>query len=191
MGFQRGQSGTEYLSNYTVAAAAVLIVIGALVYLGVLNPSQPDVCIFQKGLSCETHLLKQGNSMATLKIKNQFNDAIVISDVLCSAEPVNPSTGIPNRAWNSYEAPASNKPAVNSVTLPQPANLQPIVLAEESFELNVFCYTENGGDMKLIPSGERFNKGIVFIKFRLNSSPAIPGSSFYHVIQGNLQGKMN
>ena len=185
MGFSKGQSGTEYLSNYTIAAVVVLIIIGALVYLGVLNPSQPDICIFQKGLGCETFYLKQGIDNATLKVKNQFDDAIVIAGVICSAELVNPGTALPSsRAWTdgySVNTLVNNKPVTST------PGTNPVVLAAESFDLNTYCYAENGNGMGSILKGERF-KGIVFIRYRFNSSPSIMG---YHVIQGNLQGKMN
>ncbi len=185
MGFLKGQSGTEYLSNYTIAAVVVLIIIGALVYLGVLNPSQPDICIFQKGLGCETFYLKQGKDNATLKVKNQFDDAIVIAGVICSAEQVDPGTALPaTRGWgdaNSVNTLVNNKPVTSA------PNTNPVILAADSFDLNTYCYAENGNGIGTILGGERL-KSIVFIRYRFNSSPSIMG---YHVIQGNLQGKMN
>jgi len=188
MGFLRGQAGMEYLSNYTITAVVVIIVIATIVYLGVLNPTAPDICIFQKGLSCDSHYLKQGENKATVKINNQFEDAIVIYGVICSGEQVNPGTGIPNlRNWND---PSSDRPIVNGTSLPVvPPESGPVVLSMESFNMSVYCYAENGQPMGNLASGERF-KGLVFIRYRFNSSPAVPGL-FEHVIQGNLQGKMN
>ncbi len=194
MGYLRGQSGTEYLSNYTIAGVVVIIIIAALFSSGVLDSlfNPPEICVFQKGIQCESHYLKKGDPAAKLTMKNQFDDAIVISGVICSAQAINPSTALPvDRVWNDpLSAPlGTTYPSVNGQHVSSTS--QPFVLARESFELKVVCYQADGsGFIDSLPSTERF-KGIVFIQYRLNSSPNIPGSSFMHVIQGNLQGKPN
>jgi hypothetical protein len=193
MGLLKGQSGTEYLSNYTIAAVVVIIAIGALAYLGVFNFNQPEICVFQKGLGCESQYLKQGQDYATVKLMNQFEDAIVVMGVICSAEPINPANALPTgRGWNDplpAESPLGNTyPSVNGQQITAASN--PVVLSQESFELKVVCYAENGNFLGSLSSTDRF-KGIAFVRYRLNSSPNVPGSSFIHVIQGNLQGKPN
>ncbi|MFH1470922.1 MAG: hypothetical protein ABIF01_04190 [Candidatus Micrarchaeota archaeon] len=185
MGFLRGQGGVEYISNYTIAGVIVLIIIAALIYLGVFNPNQPDVCIFQKGLNCESNYIKQGEDNAKLKIMNQFDDAIVIKGVLCSGEPIDPSSGLPYaRTWGD---PHSGQALVDG----QQVSSSPIVLPSNTFELETYCYTEKSFGLGSLPPSERF-KGIVFIRYRLNSSPDLPGGAgFLHVVQGNLQGRLN
>ncbi len=181
MGFLKGQSSSEYLSNYTIASAVILIVLAALTYMGLWNwlfPSQVPICIFQKGLDCDTHYIQYENDTARLVLFNQFEDAIVISAAVCSAENVNPATALPyGRNWND---PPTNRPKVNNQDLSVD---NPIVKANERFELEIHCYAKNGNGIGTLSRQERY-AGLVFIQYRLNSSPAM----FTHMIHGNLQG---
>ncbi|MFH1447629.1 MAG: hypothetical protein ABIG39_02090 [Candidatus Micrarchaeota archaeon] len=187
----KGQTSTEYLSNYTIASAVVIIILIALSYMGVWSwifPDQLQICIFQKGLDCESYYIQEGNSMATLKIYNQFEESIVISGVLCSAEDVDPGTALPyGKSWNEAPMP-SQRPVVDGITLPQPVPAfftLPIIAPSEPFDVSVYCYTADGtAGLESLSRDDRF-VGLVFIKYRLNSSPAL----FEHMIHGNLQGR--
>ena len=54
---KRGQAALEFLMTYGWAILVVLVVIGALAYFGVLNPSilLPEKCTLTTGLACKDH----------------------------------------------------------------------------------------------------------------------------------------
>lgn len=55
---KRSQAAMEFLMTYGWAILLVLIVMAALVYLGVLNPSKllPDKCVFTQGIQCKDYI---------------------------------------------------------------------------------------------------------------------------------------
>ncbi len=174
MGFSKAQASAEYLSNYAIAAIIIVIVLAAFTYLGWLFPNRPPICIFQNGLECDSHYIKLGSDMVSVKVYNRFPDAIVVSGVLCSSEAINPATSLPpSRQFND---PASNLPSINGGPLPQ------TVMPGASFDISTYCFTETGAGAGSLTRQDRF-QGIVFLKYRLNSSPSL----FTHIIQGNLQ----
>ena len=57
---RRSQAAMEFLLTYGWAILVVLVVIGALAYFGVLDPSQlfPDKCLFGPGIgTCKDHMI--------------------------------------------------------------------------------------------------------------------------------------
>lgn len=197
MGSRRGQISAEYLSNYTIAAVVIVIVLAAFTYFGVWDMilhNEPPICIFQKGVGCTSHYIQRGNPMIKLNLYNDMSDAIVISGVICSAEPINPATALPMKSdgtardWND---PSTNRPTINGIPLPQtfPEN-NPVIRSTEAFEVSVYCFTEGSASITTLNPQDRY-RGLVFIQYRMNSSPNIPGSSFVHTLQGNLQGRPN
>ena len=80
----KAQASAEYLSNYAIAAIIIVIVLAAFTYLGWLFPNRPPICIFQNGLECDSHYIKLGSNMVSVKAYNRFPDAIVI---MTSAAP--------------------------------------------------------------------------------------------------------
>jgi hypothetical protein len=118
-----------------------------------------------------------------MKLYNTFEDGIVIYGVICSGESINPATALPyNRDWN---LPSSPVVVYNQTTYTIPSNL-PSIGPREYFELKAYCFTDKGAGVGSLTRQDRF-KGIIFINYRLNSSP----SMFMHVIQGNVQGSPN
>jgi hypothetical protein len=188
----RGQSSAEYLSNYTIAAIVIVAMLAAFTYLGVwdllLNKGAP-ICIFQKGLLCDSYYLKSGDDIATLKILNEFNDAIVIKGVICSGEAIDPATGLPQGRTFAGITP---RPQVDGVAIPiTPPPPYPTIPKGETFELKTPCYIPTGAGVG--STGTARFVGIVFIRYQLNSSPSSPifAGSFEHTIQGNLQSSPN
>lgn len=57
---RRGQAALEFLMTYGWAILVVLVIIGALGYFGVLNPSNlvPEKCTMQTGLTCQDYKLE-------------------------------------------------------------------------------------------------------------------------------------
>ncbi|MFH1400570.1 MAG: hypothetical protein ABIH41_03560 [Nanoarchaeota archaeon] len=54
MGARKGQAALEFLTTYGWAFLVVLVMIGALAYFGVLDPSRflPEKCVFGSGVGC-------------------------------------------------------------------------------------------------------------------------------------------
>lgn len=61
---RRGQAAMEFLMTYGWAILVVLVVIGALAYFGILNPSTllPERCELQMGIACKDHLVTTNTS---------------------------------------------------------------------------------------------------------------------------------
>ena len=88
---RKGQAAMEFLMTYGWAILVVLIVIGALGYFGVLNPSimLPEKCTLQLGLNCKNHILRitpsaspamlDPNSTIFLELENGMGKGIIIT----------------------------------------------------------------------------------------------------------------
>jgi len=73
----KGQAALEFLSTYGWAFLVLLIMIGALTYFGVLNPSKmlPDRCIFSPEIQCvESKVVgnQGGDGMLRFRITNNI-----------------------------------------------------------------------------------------------------------------------
>ena len=73
----KGQAALEFLSTYGWAFLVLLIMIGALTYFGVLNPSKmlPDRCMFSPEIQCvESKVVgnQGGNGMLRFRITNNI-----------------------------------------------------------------------------------------------------------------------
>ena len=74
---KKSQSALEFLTTYGWAFLVILIMIGALSYFGVLDPSRflPDKCIFGAGLGACQEFTAFGDSVV-FKITNDFGSPI-------------------------------------------------------------------------------------------------------------------
>ncbi|MFT4309863.1 MAG: hypothetical protein ACMXYL_05245 [Candidatus Woesearchaeota archaeon] len=59
---RRGQAALEFLMTYSWAILVVIIVIGALAYFGVLDPSNliPERCVLEAGMDCVAFTATEG-----------------------------------------------------------------------------------------------------------------------------------
>ena len=66
--FRKAQAAMEFLMTYGWALLAVLVVIGALAYLGVLDVEilLPERCTFPVPLNCEDHVVNDNNIQVVL-----------------------------------------------------------------------------------------------------------------------------
>jgi len=71
-GMKRAQAAMEYLMTYGWALLVIVLVLGALIYLGVLNPQgrMQDMCNLPIGFGCEVAGLST-NGTLYLKVTNQ------------------------------------------------------------------------------------------------------------------------
>lgn len=68
---KKAQAAMEFLMTYGWAILVVLVVIGALAYFGVLNPTGmlPDKCFLEVGLNCKDYAILSDKGVV-LKIEN-------------------------------------------------------------------------------------------------------------------------
>ena len=94
--FRKSQAALEFLTTYAWAFLVILIMIGALAYFGILNPSKilPDRCTFGTEISCIDFRVGYGTTGSdgtfSLRLKNSLGEPIVIplvqSDMVISTE---------------------------------------------------------------------------------------------------------
>lgn len=78
---RKAQAAMEFLMTYGWAILVVLIVIGALAYFGVLDPSKllPEKCVFPTGLHCDDYFVSE--SSINLSIQNGIGKDIEILNI--------------------------------------------------------------------------------------------------------------
>jgi len=114
---KRAQAAMEFLMTYGWAILVVLVVIGALAYFGVLNPSQllPEKCTLPIGFNCKD--FRVNSSSIKVDIENGAGRGVRIfvinftSDALGATEGPCYFTGsqdIANGAHNEFTASTGN-----------------------------------------------------------------------------------
>jgi hypothetical protein len=102
--FKKAQGALEFLMTYGWAFLVILIMIGALAYFGVLNPSRflPDRCDFGTQLLCKQHVINNCNGAAgsgpgcalddptfILQVTNSMGKSIYLTNATVSTDIVN------------------------------------------------------------------------------------------------------
>ena len=89
---RRGQSAMEFLTTYGWALLVAIIVIGALVYFGVLNPARlvPDKCDFPGQLRCEMMNYNTQTAALTVSIRNMVGKQVTIWGATITGEKDSP-----------------------------------------------------------------------------------------------------
>ena len=131
--YRKSQAALEFLTTYGWAFLVILIMMSALAYFGVLNPSKllPDRCNFGSEIRCNKNLLVINNlpgpaDAISMRLANNFGTSIIVTDARVSTDittvgtctvfmdkdgtgagldPVDPGSGSPAAtfAWNSDE----------------------------------------------------------------------------------------
>ena len=89
--FRKSQAALEFLTTYAWAFLVIIIMISALAYFGILNPSRllPDRCNFGSEIVCVDYQV--GITSVNLRLKNNVGESIVIpapggADIVLSTE---------------------------------------------------------------------------------------------------------
>ena len=92
---KRGQAALEFLMTYGWAILVVLVVIGALAYFGVLNPSilLPEKCTLTTGLACKDHRIDSTLGEVSFSIENGMGTGMYITNMTVSGKGTNYFTG--------------------------------------------------------------------------------------------------
>ena len=81
---KKSQAALEFLTTYAWAFLVILIMIGALAYFGILNPSKilPDRCTFGSEIRCVDYRIGFGTTGAdgtlNLRLKNNVGEPITL-----------------------------------------------------------------------------------------------------------------
>jgi hypothetical protein len=83
---RRGQAALEFIMTYGWAILVVLVLIGALAYMGVVNPKRliPESCVFSTGITCKDYILTQpagSNLQVRFTIENNLGKSIILGPV--------------------------------------------------------------------------------------------------------------
>ena len=99
---RKSQAALEFLTTYAWAFLVILIMVGALAYFGILNPSKllPDRCNFGSEISCDKNRMIVNNEKVTdiaspgtaatdgnvtaMRLSNSFGTAVIITDAKIS-----------------------------------------------------------------------------------------------------------
>jgi hypothetical protein len=81
---REGQAALEFLTTYGWAFLVILVMIGALAYFGVLNPSKllPSRCVFSPELQCVESMVigdQGGNGVVKLRLRNNIGSTATFS----------------------------------------------------------------------------------------------------------------
>ena len=89
----KSQAALEFLTTYAWAFLVILIMIGALAYFGVLNPSKilPDRCNFGTEVGCIDYQIGFGITGATdgtmnLRLKNNLGEPLIVDALTIESE---------------------------------------------------------------------------------------------------------
>jgi hypothetical protein len=84
---KRAQSALEFLTTYGWAFLVILIMIGALSYFGVLDPSRflPEKCVFVQPLGCQDQTYNPTEERIQMRVINGAQDMTDVTYVLDSS----------------------------------------------------------------------------------------------------------
>ena len=80
---KRGQAALEFLTTYGWAFLVILVMIGALAYFGVLDPTRflPQRCQFGAELHCERFSMDGNSQLASFELTNALPEDIFVDAV--------------------------------------------------------------------------------------------------------------
>lgn len=79
---KKGQGALEFLMTYGWAFLVILIMVGALAYFGVLNPSKflPERCTFGAQVLCKDYLIDGAAQQVRVVLQNNVGQPIKLTD---------------------------------------------------------------------------------------------------------------
>jgi len=155
---KKGQAAMEFLMTYGWAMLILLVMIGALAYFGVLNPSKytSDRCIVTTGFECKDYQLKASGTqlLVNFNLGNQQGESIKVTGVSAKS--------------GSYDLSAPCTPAATTgapLTVPTDSNL------------TFSCALATGSN----PGAGQVAKAQFVVNYT-----AVNGGTFTHIITGDM-----
>lgn len=173
---KRGQAALEFLMTYGWVILIVLVVIGSLVYFGILSPSTilGSKCILQMGLYCKDHKVDSDSRMIFLELRNTKGKGILINQVNITGNALGekgclliPSTKLPPKYSNPLDEIFNGNPGLR-------------LKSEKSAMLPVRCFDQI--------FGYAGGKAKVDIKIRWHYDDS--SSNYNHMASGELYTKI-
>ena len=86
--FKKSQAALEFLTTYAWAFLVIIIMVAALAYFGILNPSKllPEGCNFGSELGCSDFKLSTSPNDLNIKLKNNVGEPIAVSAYAITSE---------------------------------------------------------------------------------------------------------
>lgn len=83
---RKAQAALEFLTTYGWAFIVILVMIGALAYFGVLNPSKvtPNRCIVEAGIECKEY--RMTDDTVSIILNNRKGSGMIISAVTATSD---------------------------------------------------------------------------------------------------------
>ena len=166
---KKGQAALEFLMTYGWAILVVLVVIGALAYFGVLNPSflLPEKCTMGPGITCKDFNVDSTTDRITLSLLNGLGKDIVFTMVNAT------SSFTPQGCGNSSSE-------VWNITTRSPPNL---IFSGEEFFVDITC---SKGAFGINPTSSKQHWRVSLTYYQTESGPA-----FTHVAEGELTARVD
>jgi hypothetical protein len=168
----RGQAALEFLTTYGWAFLVILVMIGALAYFGVLNPSNflPEHCTFPTELACrDSQVTKSPSSGNTATVNVYFSNNLGqgISGLALQAKYIDD----PNTVLSDITlSPLCNLPAGSSYT--------------EGQSIQASCTVVRPGGLMYSSVGSR-------VKFLVNGSYQPSNGIYMKTFSGEVYAKLN
>jgi hypothetical protein len=136
---KRAQAALEFLTTYGWAFLVILIIIAAIAYFGILNPSKilPNRCNFGSEVQCLEYQISATGNTFKLRLKNGIGESIDVTSITlgsegataysCTTPPTMPT------AWNSGEIKDLTWSGCNSVAANMIAGQKGKVLTTVNF----------------------------------------------------------
>ncbi|MCF7861254.1 hypothetical protein K9M79_03325 [Candidatus Woesearchaeota archaeon] len=185
---KKGQAALEFLMTYGWAILVVLVVIGALSYFGVLNPTNllPEKCALEIGLDCTDYIVTDGGLSANgddeikIKLTNGRGKDVYITAIWVAEVDVSVDVDVIGLAWEGYtDAVAAN----NDQGMPRPIGSETYIQIPNG-ESQIFTLDCTGLDNAAchINGEDRKAKMEIYVKYFNQGSD----SSMEHKMTGEL-----
>lgn len=164
---RRGQAALEYLVTYGWAILAILVVVGALSYFGLLSPTRylPAKCDFGAQMECVDFQLwapdpsaSWQNGIVRLQLRNSFGDDINITGFWVEGIEADALHTPPVR-YLPYSGSSAGRTPVGQITIPQ-GN------ASQEFRVRIRNDGANANPLVLVPGDRQLVA--VTVQFRRN-----------------------
>lgn len=111
---RKAQAALEFLTTYGWAFIVILVMIGALAYFGVLNPSKvtPNRCLVEAGIECKEYRMTQDT--VNIVLNNRKGSGMIISGMTATSD-----VGTPGACTVNTIAVTPGPPAVTTTILPE------------------------------------------------------------------------
>ncbi len=162
---KKAQGALEFLMTYGWAFLVILIMIGALAYFGVLNPTKflPERCNFGQEIKCQDFMINRTGDAVTAQIslvntKGNTIQLILGGESTCTAD-----------GWNSNGNVVNASGSTGNITW------------DAKQKIRLICTNPNG-----IPFASKGNKGKVLFSLKYKDV----GGDFFHKVDGEVFAKV-